>query len=67
MRDVREAGGGGGGVLLYKGYIGMCRGMFFLMTNKSKGPRTKMLLVYVGATDSSNQPKIKFKDNKLQG
>ena len=25
------------------------------MTNESKGPRTKMLLVYVGATDSSNQ------------
>ena len=30
------------------------------MTNESKGPRTKMLLVYVGATDSSNQPKIKY-------
>ena len=28
------------------------------LTNESKGPRTKMLLVYVGATDSSNQPKI---------
>ena len=39
----------------------------FEMTNESKGPRTKMLLVYVGATDSSNQPKIKYKDNKLQG
>ena len=38
-----------------------------LVTNESKGPRTKMLLVYVGATDSSNQPKIKYKDNKLQG
>ena len=37
------------------------------VTNESKGPRTKMLLVYVGATDSSNQPKIKYKDNKLQG
>ena len=37
------------------------------MTNESKGPRTKMLLVYVGATDSSDQPKIKYKDNKLQG
>ena len=31
------------------------------MTNESKGPRTKMLLVYVGATDSSDQPKIKNK------
>ena len=31
-------------------------------TTKSKGPRTKMLLVYVGAGDSSDQPKIKFKD-----
>ena len=38
-----------------------------LMTNESKGPQTKMLLVYVGATDSSDQPKIKYKDNKLQG
>ena len=37
------------------------------MTNESKGPRTKMLLVYVGATDSSDQPKIKYTDNKLQG
>ena len=36
-------------------------------TKESKGPRTKMLLVYVGATDSSDQPKIKYKDNKLQG
>ena len=36
-------------------------------TNERKGPRTKMLLVYVGATDSSHQPKIKYKDNKLQG
>ena len=27
------------------------------MTNESKGPRTKMLLVYVGATDSSNYSK----------
>ena len=27
------------------------------MANESKGPRTKMLLVYVGATDSSDQPK----------
>ena len=39
----------------------------FSLTNESKGPRTKMLLVYVGATDSSDQPKIKYKDNKLQG
>ena len=30
------------------------------MTNESKVPRTKMLLVYVGATDSCNQPKIKY-------
>ena len=37
------------------------------MTTESKGPRTKMLLVYVEATDSSDQPKIKYKDNKLQG
>ena len=37
------------------------------MTNESKGPRTKMLLVYVGATDSSDQQKIKYKGNKLQG
>ena len=27
------------------------------MTTESKGPRTKMLLVYVGAIDSSDQPK----------
>ena len=32
------------------------------MTNESKGPRTKMLLVYAGATDRSDQPKIKYKD-----
>ncbi len=30
------------------------------VTTESKGPRTKMLLVYVGAGDSSNQPKIKI-------
>ena len=31
-----------------------------VMTNESKGPRTKMLLVYVGATDSSNFHAVHF-------
>ena len=36
-------------------------------TTKSKGPKTKMLLVYVGAGDSSNQPNIKIQKQGQQG
>ena len=43
----RPVGWGGGLSILYP-----------KMTTESKGPRTKMLLVHVGARDSSNQPKI---------
>ncbi len=42
-------------------------GIKFIVTIESKGPRTKMLLVYVGAGDSSNQPKIKIQRQELQG
>ena len=37
------------------------------VTTESKGPRTKMLLVYVEAGDSSNQSKIKLQRQELQG
>ena len=50
IRDALLGGGGGG-----RGGLSI---LYPKMTTESKGPRTKMLLVHVGAGDSSNQPKI---------